>query len=322
MSPLTHALLAGFATLRRNPGLVLLVLGTNLGVALLLAVPFALELRDELAHGGAASAMMYGFDLDWWTRFQAGARGAAGAFGPDLLGTGFAWRNLDLLLRGHVPGGLFATDRGPGALLLGAGFSYLLLQVFLAGGLLGVFRAPAGGWTFRGIVHGSGFYFGRLARVTLLGLAAAGVAFALHAPLAGWLGERAREAVDGRSALALTLAGHGLLLLALALVHMVASHARVLVVREERRSALLAIASSAGFCRRHFAAAFGQYVVVAGLGGLLLAAFAFLDARLPVTGWRSQAFALVLFQALAAARIALRLGLLASQLELQEDKRR
>jgi hypothetical protein len=319
---LTRALLAGFATLRCNPGLVLLVLGTNLGVALLLAVPFALELRDELAHRGAASAMMYGFDLDWWTRFQAGARGAAGAFGPDLLGTGFAWRNLDLLLRGHVPGGLFATDRGPGALLLGAGFSYLLLQVCLAGGLLGVFRAPAGGWTFRGIVHGSGFYFGRLARVTLLGLAAAGVAFALHAPLAGWLGERAREAVDGRSALALTLAGHGLLLLALALVHMVASHARVLVVREERRSALLAVASSAGFCRRHFAAAFGQYVVVAGLGGLLLAAFAFLDARLPVTGWRSQAFALVLFQALAAARIALRLGLLASQLELQEEKRR
>lgn len=322
MSLLARALLAGFGTIRRHPGLVLLVLGTNLGVALLLAVPFAAELRDDLAHRGASSAMMYGFDFDWWTRFQADARGAAAAFGPDLLGTGFAWRNLDLLLRGHVPGGLFAADRGPGALLMGAGLSYVLLQVFLAGGLLGVFRAPAGGWTFRGIVHGSGFYFGRLLRVTLLGLVAAGVVFALHAPLAGWLRDRAREAVDGRTALSLALAGHGLLVLALALVHMVASHARVVVVREERRSALLAFASSAGFCRRHLAAAFGQYLVVGGLGGLLLAAFAFLDARTAVTGWRSQALALVLFEAFVAARIALRLGLLASQVELQEEERR
>ena len=56
-----------------------------------------------------------------------------------------------------------------------------------------------------------------------------------------------------------------------------------------------------------------------GLAVLLL--FGALDARLAVIGWKSQLVALVLFQAVVAARIALRLGLLASQLELQARRR-
>jgi len=312
----------GFRGLARNYGLVLVVLASNLALALVLAVPFAGVLRQDLAHTGASSAMMYGFDYDWWARFDGQARGFAASFAPDLTGTGFALRNLDLLLRGALPGGLFSGGGGADGAILGLGALYWLLQVFLAGGLVSVFRAPAGGWTFRGLVHASGFYFGRLLRVSLLALAAAGLVFAAYAPLARWTDGLAREAVSERTALALLLGRSALLLAALAAVHMVSSYAKVIVVCEERLSAALAVLSSAGFCARNLLPAAGQYAVVLALALALLGAFGWLDARLAVSGWKSQLLALALFQAFVAARIALRLGLLAGQVELQQGGRR
>jgi len=312
------SLSAGFRSLRRNPGLVLLVLGTNLVFALLIAVPLAGVLEEELAHTGASRRMMQGFDYDWWSAFDEKASGPASSLGPDLLGTGFALRNLDLLLRGTVPAGLFSRDGGPDPAILGAAALYFLLQLFLTGGILGVFRAPAGGWTFRGLVHGSGFYFGRLLRVSLLALAAAGLVFAVNVPFARGVDHLGWEAVSERTAIALAFGRRAVLLLALVLVHMVSSHAKVLVVREERLSAVAAVLSSAAFCVRRLVSALGQYLALGLAGALLLAAFAFVDARLAVSGYRTQIAALVLFEAFVAGRIALRLGLLASQLELQE----
>jgi hypothetical protein len=328
------ALRDGFGGVGRNWGLVVLVLGVNLGLALVLAAPLASQLERELANNGASASMMYGFDYDWWSRWSEDQDGFTRSFGPDTFGTGFAFKNLDLLLRGYLPAGLFRKGGGGGSagedsrpgppgidpLILSLGFLYLLVQAFLTGGLLGVFRAPQGGWTFRSLVHGSGFYFGRLLRVTLLALGLVGIVFALNAPFARWMDGLAREAVSEQTALTLTVGRHALLLLALILVHMVASFARVIVVREERRSAVLAIVSSLGFCGRNLLAIVGQYAVVVALALLLLVVWGALDARQVVLGWRSQLVALVLFQAFLLGRIALRLGLLASQVELHRAR--
>jgi hypothetical protein len=312
----------GCRSLGLNWGLVVLVLVTNLAFALVLAVPLAFQLEAELQNRGAASAMMYGFDYDWWSHWSERQQGPEKALAPDLLGTGFALKNLELLLQGWLPAGLFArgSARLPiDASVLGLGLAYLVLQAFLTGGIVGVFRRPRGGWTVRGLVHGCGFYFGRMARLSLLGLAALWAVFALNAPFARFVDGLAREAVSERTALVLTLGRHALLLVVLLLVHMVVSHARVLVVREERLSAVLAVLSSLGFCARRFLPAFGQYLCLVGAAAALLALFAVLDSWLTVIGYRTQLVAIVLFQAFVAARIALRLALLASQLELQRS---
>jgi uncharacterized protein with GYD domain len=320
---MVKALRDGFRSIGRNYGLVLAVLATNVALALLLAAPLALRLGNDLRNRGASVGMLYGFDYDWWSQWSDEQQGYARSFAPDILGRGFAVKSLDLLLKGDLPAGLFSRgepDTEP--LILGVGALYLLVQVFLTGGLLGVFRAPQGGWTVRGLLHGSGFYFGRLVRVSLLSLALAGLVFALNAPFARWIDGRAREAVSERTAIALTLGRHALLLVVLLLVHMVSSYAKVIVVLEERLSAVLAFLSSLGFCARNFFAAFGQYVVVVGVGLVLLAVFSALDSRLGVVGWKTQLVALALFQAFLAARIAVRLGLLASQLELSRGRGR
>lgn len=318
MSALLRALGNGFRSLARNYGLVLLVLAGNLGLALVLAIPFASELHDDLAHTGASRSMMYGFDYDWWARFDGRARGFSAGFAPDLTGTGFALRNLDLLLRGALPAGLFSGGTGADPAVLALGAVYWLLQAFLAGGLISVLRAPSGGWTFRGLVHASGFYFARLLRVSVLALAGTGLLFAAYAPLARWSDALAREAVSERTALMLLFGRTLLLLTALAAVHMVASYAKVILVCEERLSAALAVVSGAGFCARNLLPAAGQYVVVGVLGAALVALFGWLDAGLAVSGWLSQLLALALFEGFVAARIVLRLGLLAGQLELQQ----
>jgi hypothetical protein len=203
--------------------------------------------------------------------------------------------------------------------ILGLGLLYLLLQSFLAGGLIAVFRRPRGGWTLRGLVHGAGFYFARMFRLTLVSLAALWLLFALNSPFARVVDRAAREAVSGESATLLVLGRHALLLLALLLVHMVVSHARVLVVREERLSVLLATLSSVAFCARRFAAASGQYLCVAAAGLALVFVFGRLDSWLAVVGYKTQLVALVLFEAFMAARVGLRLWLLASQVELQRE---
>jgi hypothetical protein len=327
-----EALVRGLRSVARNWGLAVLVLVVNISLALLLALPLAGQLRRDLDRSGASIVMMYGFDHDWWSRWQQRQDGTARTFAPDLFGTGFAYRNVDSLLRGELPARLFArgsrrgdddeAERGLDPVVLGVGVLYLLAQVFLTGGLLGVFRAPQGGWTFRSLVHGSGFYFARLLRVSLLALVLAWLVFAINAPFARWVDAQAREAVSETTAIALAFSRHALLLFALALVHALASFAKVMVVREERQSAVLALLSSAGFCVRNAGAVLGQYAVVAVVFVLMLALWGGIDARLAVTGWRSQLMLLVLLQLFMLARIALRLGLLAGQLELHRARGR
>ena len=150
---------------------------------------------------------MYGFDYDWWSQWSERQQGPGSALGPDLLGTGFALKNLELLLKGWLPAGLFARgeDRAlgrpadpragprlPGAAGLPDGRHPRRLP-----------RARAGAGRVRGLLHGCGFYFGRMLRLSLLALAAAGIVFALNAPFARFVDGLAREAVSGRTALVL-----------------------------------------------------------------------------------------------------------------------
>ena len=57
---------------------------------------------------------MYGFDYDWWAHWSERQQGPPSALSPDILGTGFAFQNLELLLKGSLPLGLFARgERRP-----------------------------------------------------------------------------------------------------------------------------------------------------------------------------------------------------------------
>ena len=317
-----EAVREGFAALRRSWGLAWLLWAVNVAFALLLAAPLAARLSQDLANREAASNMMYGFDYSWWSRWWEQQSGWTRGFAPDIFGIGFALRNLELLLKGHLPVGLNTPPLGDAAgsgldgVVLGLGALYVLAQTFLAGGVLGVLRGQQGEWTLRGLLHGCGFYFGRFLRLALLALLAAHVVFQLYAPLARWADHQAQEAVSGRIALFWTLGHSLLLLLALLFLHMVSCYAKVIVVLEERSSAILAYLSALSFCLSRLLATFGHYLALGLMGAALLALWHLVAGAWDTVGYRTQLVWLVLAQALVLGRLALRLALLGGQVAL------
>jgi hypothetical protein len=315
----------------RSWGLVVVVLVVNVAMAAVLAVPLSGLLERELRQTESAANMLYGFDTAWWSRWNDAQPGWTKSFSPELFGVGFSYRNLDLLLRGELPLGLFRTRAGtddddaqagaaggPGIdpVILGLAALYLLVQTFLLGGILGALRSEQGSWSVRSLLHGSGFYFGRLLRVALVALLVDWLIFALNAPLARWADAQAREAVSENTAMALALGRHALLLLALLLVNMLSCLAKVLIVLEERSSAILAWLSAIGFCARNLARTVGHYVAVVACGFLLLLGWQALDGLVATTGYKTQIVTLLLAQGLVLGRIALRLSILAGQMAL------
>lgn len=326
------ALKHGLRLVSRSWGLVVLVFATNVALAALLAGPLSVALERDLRQTEAASTMMYAVDGAWWSRWNDAQSGWAKAFSPEILGVGFAFRNLDLLLKGELPLGLFRPSGrgdddagGPPAprldpVILGLAALYLVVQTFLVGGVLGVFRSEQGAWTMRGVLHGSGFYFGRMARVALIALSLDYVLLLLNVPFARWADAQARDAVSESAAMAWALGRHAALLLGLLLVNLLSSYAKAIVVLEERASAILAWLSALGFCAANAVAATGHYLGVVALGALLIALWASLDGALQVTGYKTQILALALAQGLVLARIALRLSLLSGQLALYRKR--
>jgi hypothetical protein len=187
---------------------------------------------------------------------------------------------------------------------------WLLLESFLDGGLLGVFRAPAAGWKLRGFLRGCPFYFFRLLWISL-------VAACLAAPLllAAW---PLAQAATARTGTVADLALGSALLAALAIVHAVSAHARVILVSEQRRSPTLALASSLGFCARNLPAVGGQYLVVGAVSSLLALGF--------VHAWPAEGVARIAEAArigtLAALAVGVRLALLAAQAALHQARGR
>lgn len=320
------ALVAGLQAAWRCRTLAALLLAVNLGVAGLLAVPFAAQLGRDLRESEAAAQMARGFDFPWWSHWSDQQQGWTSAFKPDIFGVGFAFRNTDLLLKGELPARLFAPPpEDPSApvpkpeldnVVLGLGVAYLLLQVFFAGGILGALRGPRGGFTVRGFAHGCGFYCGRMLRLSLLALIADALLFRLSVPVSGWVASRAAESVSETTALAWSYGRSAALLLGILLIHMLAGYARVITVLEERKSASLAFVSALAFCLGRLPAALGHYLSVALLATAMLAAWARLDGAFVVTGWGTQALAFALMQAFVLGRIGLRLALAGGQMQL------
>ena len=114
---------------------------------------------------------------------------------------------------------------------------------------------PRPDWTVRGLLHASGFYFGRLLRLVLLVLVLDALLFWLYAPLARWADDqRARGRVRNARAMVWMLGRHLALLLALLAVSMV-----VVLCADAHRaggasSAILAFLSAAALCLANFVA--------------------------------------------------------------------
>lgn len=258
----------------RNKSVILSLWLINLTVALFLVVPIYAMIYDHTATSASSAELISGFTATWWTDFSF-AQGAALA----------AWE-----------GGLWI-----------AGALYLMLHVFLAGGVIaflyGDQRFPF--WARFG--SSCGAYFGRFFRLLLLSLIFYGVVFWID----GLLFEMVERLSDNGGLQPQAWWGHlirSIITVVLFFaVSMVFDYAKVRTVVRDSRSMIIETARSLGFVLRNAPRAASLYLLFALVGALLLVSY--WGASQAIEGAGAGLLALFVAQQIyVAARIWLRLA--------------
>ncbi len=301
----------GVRRIGRAPALLAALFLATLITALPLSIALTSALGASFGHSLAATEALQGVNERWWSEFAAAhPNGAAGTFTTTVIGFAAVLDNLSTFM-----------DRGgrPVSIVL-AGGAYLLLWLFLTGGVLDRLARdrPTGAHEFFGAC---GVYFVRFLRLAPMMAAAYYLLFAwLHPVLLGDLYDRlTRDTTAERTAFftrAALYAVFGLLLLA---VNVVFDYAKVRAVVEDRRSMLGAVFASMRFVRRNAGAAAALY----GLGALVFVAVAgayAVAAPGAGGGGAGAVLSFVVGELYIAARLWIRLLFLASETALFQGR--
>ena len=297
---------------RVNQAPVLLV--CSFCVTLLIAIPFSLTLRSairaHLDHSMAAGQVAHGVNPQWWSEFSSQAGPLAAVFRPSIIGFAAPLGNLSTLMDGHA--------RPAPILFLGS--SYLLIWIFLSGGIIDRYARgrPTRAYEF---FAACGIYFGRFLRLGVAAVLIYSVLFGYVHPLLfdDVYGTITRSETVERTAFAIRLGLYAIFAMPVVLANIVLDYAKVRAVVEDRRSMLGALASSLRFVRRHFPTVATLYL----LNGLVFVAILILYA-LTAPGPESNGIRLwigfLISQLYVAARLWARLTFVASETSLFQNR--
>jgi hypothetical protein len=286
------------------------ILAGVLGLTFLVALPLGLTLRAMLgAHLGsslAAHAAASGVNVDWWGEFAAQAQGVGASFTPTIIGFSGVLSNLGAML----------DNRGQPVAVASAGAFYVVLWVFLAGGILDRY-ARNRPMRASGFFSRCGVFFFRFLRLAVVALLAY---WLLYAYVHAWLFDAVypwatRDLTVERQAFAIRVLLYftfGALLLACNLVF---DYAKIRAVVEDRRSMLGAVVSAARFIARHPGPAIGLYVLDGLVFLLVILGYAAVAPGAGGVGW-SLWSGLLVAQVYLLARLFVRLLFYASQTAL------
>jgi hypothetical protein len=283
-------------------------------LSFLLALPFALALRDQIASqlgsSLAAGAVADGVNNDWWSEFTAQAAGLGATFTPSIVGFASTLDTLSRVLDARYP---------PMTLMWLLG-GYLALWTFLSGGILDRYarQRPT---RAHGFFSACGRLSFRLARLTAI---AALVYWLLFAYLHPWLfldllRDSTRDLGIERSAFLWRLLFYAIFGIVLLTVNVVFDYARIRLVVEDRRSALGAVRASVRYLRRHSLQAAALYALNALGFVLLIALWSVAAPGVYGTGPAMWA-AFAAGQIYLAARLAVKLHFMASQTALFQSQ--
>ena len=303
-----RAWLEGLRAGASRPGLVLLIWFANLAVALPAGWVLAESLRESIGSSLVHEKLRDGFDMGWYGEFRADAQGLEGTFTPAHTGIGAILPNLE----GWATGRLFDQPRP----VLGLAVAFLLVWTLICGGVIErlarISNAPRAGGIFQ---HGGRFFL-RFLRLGLLSVPLYWLVYRLHRWLFNRLSDLLRDVTTESTALLYT--GVVVLFTAtlLVLVHVCFDYARIVTVIEDRRSMLLAALRGIGFVLSHPRATLGLYLMMAVVSLTALLIYAFVAPGIAQTGAVSVLFAFAVSQLFLMVKTAIRVSLLAAELQL------
>ncbi|MCP4201408.1 MAG: hypothetical protein GY769_05670 [bacterium] len=228
----TGAFLEGLRRMSRAPGLVLAIWAANLTVALPLGVLVLHSIHTFTANSEYHQVLLEGFDTGWHAEFSTSYGAVEETFSPSHVGVGAWLTNLDRWWDGRV----FLEQ----PMLLATGAVFVLLWLVLLGGVLEAVREGAPRPRLPTVLADGLGFFTRMLRLALV----TGVGYYLVFRLVRWLFPAVhRMTIDfttEKQVLLYNLAAAALVVLLVTLIRLVSDYAKVSMVVERRRSALLA----------------------------------------------------------------------------------
>jgi hypothetical protein len=285
---------------------------------LLIALPAGVLMVHTLDHAIGPSLvhenLRQGFDLDWYGEIEDSNGGLLETFRPSaVVATGPLLDNLE----GWITGRLWTEYPA----LLGMISLFLLAWVLLQGGVLARLHDPLSPRGLRGLLEAGADLFFRLLRLAILSAPLYFLVYKLGRWLLGRIAEATREVTRETTVLLYALAALALVAFLLLLVRAVFDYARIAVVVENRHRALGAVLRGLGFVLSRP----GKVFALVAVGGILaLAAMGLYALLAPSVGTSTVAgliLGILIQQLYLMARIAVRVTILGSELELYKTHR-
>lgn len=276
------AIFSGMGTTFRKPRLLVILYAVNLVFAGLVALPFLIIVQGELGHS------LYGLNV----------------------------RPVDLNWIGEAVLKYQAALPGLAAGLLAAGMVYLVLHIFLNGGIVGRLLDKEGPASLAGFVADCGRYFGRYVRLFLVSLVflvlTLGVFMSLVSALFRPLAE---AALTEWLPLILSNIHFLIALLLLSIVHMTVDYARIAVAVDGERKVLKALRHALTFLKTRFFRAWAVYLIIVALTAAGSIVFLAVFGRLGGPSVAQVAAGLACMQVYVVFRIWVRTLFVAAQAE-------
>ncbi len=309
-TPTVSVLRDGMSRVNRAPVVIVCVFMATL----ITALPFSMIMRDALeTHLGnslMAEQVATGVNVQWWSEFTAQAGTLGKTFQTGIIGFAAVLDNLNA----------FADGEARPSPLLWLGAAYLVLWLFLAGGILDRY-ARARPTRSHEFFSACGVYFVRFLRLAPFVALAYYVLFAVVHPLLlnRMFNELTRDVTVERTAFFIRLALYAVFGVLLSLVSIVFDYAKVRAVVEDRRSMIGAIAAGARFAGRNLRAVAALYILTGSVFIFLLVVYALAAPGARSTGagiW----IGVVIGQLYVLGRIWIRLVFFASQTALFQSR--
>ncbi|MCH9649369.1 MAG: hypothetical protein K0U98_14100 [Deltaproteobacteria bacterium] len=303
-----RSVLRGFALMITSPGVLLTFWLASILMALPAGFLLSESLQADLGSSQIQENLRSGFDMDWYSEFSHRAEGLGETFRPDrVVGIGPLLDNLESWSNGN----LFANHRG----LVALAAIHALAWAVLLGGALGSFARPGGSSSAENFLALCGRYCFRLVRLALV---SAPLYYGVYR-LSGWLLERvasmSRDATREIPIFVATLLATLAIAALLHLIRMVFDYAKIILVTEERRSALGAALSGLRFVASHPVKTSSIYGIFGLVSLLLLVAFGALSPGVGQETIGGVLAVLAFGQLYLIAKIFTRLSSLAGQME-------
>ncbi len=293
-------------------------------INVLFAVPVSLMIRESLADSFGSSLvarnMRAGFDLGWHAELESKAGDLEKTFRPTITGPGPMLDNLEA----WWSGGLFA-DTYPG--LVGLGVGYAVLWAFLLGGVLDRLARPDEPLALDRFFAAGGRYFPRFLGLAMISGIAYFLIYRLGRSLYRWIEAASRDVTVEKTVFVRVLLASALVVLLLAVVRMIFDYAKIAIVLGDdrrrnvtpkggQRNIFRAVWQALRFVLRRPFKTLGLLLWFGLIAAVLFELYVWLAPGAGQSTLFTVAAAFLFSQLYLAARLGLRLGLLAGQMNL------